>query len=166
MRVLSRLCCLAVALLTSLGGALAQLGTNQPGLVARATDGERTAVFITPTANFTLAADESIHPQLKPAFQVEWNGFLSVLRAGEYTFQANARVLIDGQEVQGKTVQLQSGDRPVRIEFKRQAGAARLKLEGQSASFHRNPVPASLLSHRDAPVELAATQKSERGRRL
>jgi len=134
--------------------------------LVRATDGERTVVFITPAANFTLAPGESIHPQLKPAFQAEWTGRLSVLRAGKYTFHTAARVLIDGQDVQGKPVQLQAGERMLKIEFKRAAGTARLQVEWESDSFRREPVPPGVLSHVEAPAELAATQKSEHGRRL
>src|ERR1043165_7244531 len=111
MRLLVRLNFILATWVLALGAAHAQNPGKLPGLLARATDGERKVVFTAPTANFTLGASESIHPQLKPAFRVEWSGSLTILRAGKYSFHANAKVLVDGAEVQGKTVSLETGER-------------------------------------------------------
>ncbi|MBI3879183.1 MAG: c-type cytochrome [Verrucomicrobia bacterium] len=146
----------------------AQEKKNAPGLLGRASDGTRTVTFVTPTASFTLGAEQSIHPQLQSAFTVEWSGMLTVLRAGQYTIFANpgAKVLVDGKEVQNQPVQLDAGERAVQVKFQRASGPARLQLEWQSAFFRREPVPVSALSHRDEPAELAATRQAERGREL
>src|SRR2546428_7854904 len=69
------------------------------GLVATATDGQHRVVFVTPTANFNLKPHQSIHPQLKPEFKAEWNGFLTIVRSGQYRIDGDAHVYLDGNEV-------------------------------------------------------------------
>ncbi|HEY6167427.1 MAG TPA: c-type cytochrome [Verrucomicrobiae bacterium] len=166
MRLLVRLNFILATWALALGAAHAQNPGKLPDLLARATDGERKVVFTAPTANFTLGSSESVHPQLKPAFEVEWSGSLTILRGGKYTFHANAKVLVDGAEVQGKTVSLETGERALKVEFKRAPGPARLQLEWESDFFRREPVPSSVFSHSETPAELAATTKLERGRQL
>ena len=84
------------AMLALRGGLLAQ-AVLHPGIVATATDGQRTAKFALPTPNFTLLPNESIHPTLKPEFKVEWNGVIKLARSGRYTLHADAQVLVDGK---------------------------------------------------------------------
>jgi hypothetical protein len=81
--------------------AAARIEPLQPGLIATTTDGQRQMVFVMPTPNFTLGANQSIHPQLDPAFKVTWGGSLNVPVGGLYTIRADAQVILDGQEVQG-----------------------------------------------------------------
>src|SRR5690348_11125117 len=71
-----------LALFAGVLTAMAQDGKapRSPGLVATASDGQRRVVFITPTPNFNLTSQQSIHPQLKPGFTAEWDGFLNVPR--------------------------------------------------------------------------------------
>ena len=101
-----------------------------PGLVASASDGQRTVKFALPTPNFTLLPNESLHPTLKPNFKVEWNGMLKLARSGRYTLHADAKVFVDGKEIQGRPTQLEAGERPLKVEFARRAGAmARVQLQ-------------------------------------
>lgn len=78
----------------NLAAALAQSGVQptSPAFVCKATDGERTAIFVMPTRDFTLQPDQSIDPQLKPSFKAEWDGFLPIDRPGVY-----ALILTDGK---------------------------------------------------------------------
>ena len=138
-----------------------------PGLVATATDGERKAVFLTPTPNFTLTPQQSIHPQLKPEFKVEWTGVLNILRAGQYTFSADTKLWLDGKEAQGLPVQLTAGEHTLRLAFERKPGTnARVQLVWQSDFFPPEPVPASVLAHRGEPNDMARLAKLARGREL
>ncbi|MEW6304877.1 MAG: c-type cytochrome [Verrucomicrobiota bacterium] len=145
----------------------AQNAPLRPGLVATASDGARKVTFVAPAANFSLAADQSAHPQLKPVFSIEWNGVLNLVRGGTYTITGDARVFIDGQEAQGKPVQLEAGERALRVQYERKGNApARLQLQWQSDFFKPEPIPASVLGHRNAPAEAAKTAAIERGRHL
>ena len=45
--------------------------TRLPGLLAKLGDGAHTLELTVPTPNFYLDADESLHPQLLPAFTAE-----------------------------------------------------------------------------------------------
>lgn len=138
-----------LALLAWPGGVSAQAPLH-PGLVATATDGQRTAKFALPTPNFTLLPGESIHPTLQPAFRVEWTGVLKLARSGRYTLFADAQVFVDGQEIQGRPTPLEAGERALKITFARPPGAvARLQLQWASEHFAREPVPSTALANRE-----------------
>ncbi|MBM3871928.1 MAG: hypothetical protein FJ392_13385 [Verrucomicrobia bacterium] len=131
-------------------GVLHAQGVLHPGLVATASDGQRTVKFALPTPNFTLLETESIHPALKPEFKVEWNGVLKLARSGRHTLLANAKVFVDGKEIQGQPTSLEAGERALRIEFTRKPGAtARLQLQWESEHFPREPVPHTALGNRE-----------------
>ena len=125
-----------------LPGSLFAQTTLHPGLVATATDGQFTAKFALPTPNFTLLAGESVHPTLKPEFKVEWDGVLKLARSGRYTLFADAKVFVDGKEIQGRPTPLEAGERALKIVFTRQPGTiARVQLQWASDHFAREPVP-------------------------
>ncbi|MFM8471613.1 MAG: hypothetical protein ACKODH_16885 [Limisphaerales bacterium] len=131
-----------------------------PGLVATATDGQRTIKFALPTPNFTLLPGESVHPVLKPDFTVEWTGVLNVPRAGRHTLFADAKVFVDGKEIQGQPTALEAGARALRIEFSRKPGAtARLQLQWESEHFAREPVPYSALGNRETAWPASVTEQ-------
>ena len=159
---------LPALLLAALASAAAEPGNSlSPGLIASATDGQRRVVFIAPTPHFTLKENQSIHPQVKPQFKAEWNGSLSILRAGSYTFTGDARVIIAGQDADGRTIQLQAGEQLIRIEYERKGGGvARFQLQWESDHFGQEPVPAKVLGHRAAPAEAAQSASLARGREL
>ena len=118
------------------------------GLLCSATDGRRSIVFAVPAPGFTLKPDESLHPQLGPAFRAEWSGFLRVPRAGRYTLRGEARIRIGDIELTNAPVHLNAGDLPLHIEFNRVPGPARLQLWWESEFFSIEPLPASALTHR------------------
>ncbi|MBM3890920.1 MAG: c-type cytochrome, partial [Verrucomicrobia bacterium] len=138
----------------------------QAGLIATATDGQRQMVFVTPTPNFTLGENQSIHPQLAPAFKVTWVGSLNVPVGGQYTIRADAQVFLDGQEAQGRRVRLEAGERALRILHERRPGPARLQLQWESDEFALEPIPAGAYGHRGAPAEAEASARLARGRQL
>lgn len=140
-------------------GSLAQTPLH-PGLVATATDGQRAAKFALPTPNFTLLPGESLHPALKPEFKVEWNGVLKLSRSGRYTLLADAKVFVDGKEIQDRPTQLEAGERALRIEFTRKPGAtARLQLQWESEHFAREPVPHTAFGNRVARWDASVTEQ-------
>ncbi len=148
-----------VGLLALPGSLLAQAPLH-PGLTANATDGQRTAKFALPTPNFTLLADDSIHPALKPNFKVEWNGVLKLARSGRFTLFADAKVFVDGKEIQGRPTQLEAGERALKIEFTRKPGAtARLQLEWESEHFAREPVPHTAFANRELAWVASVTEQ-------
>jgi len=121
-----------------------------PGLVATASDGQRIAKLALPTPNFTLLPGESLHPALKPEFKVEWNGVLKLARGGRHTLFADAKVFLDGKEIQGQPTQLEAGERVLKIEFTRKPGTtARLQLQWESEHFAREPVPHTAFGNRE-----------------
>ncbi|PAW81150.1 MAG: hypothetical protein B9S33_17130 [Pedosphaera sp. Tous-C6FEB] len=131
-----------------------------PGLVATATDGQRTAKFALPTPNFTLVENDSLHPALKPNFKVEWNGVLKLARGGRHTLFADAKVFVDGKEIQGRPTQLEAGERALKIEFTRKPGAtARLQLQWESEHFAREPVPHTALANRELAWTASITEQ-------
>jgi mono/diheme cytochrome c family protein len=147
-------------------GWLVPVQDRQPGLVAEFKDGRRHVVSIVPTPNFTLAADQSIHPQVRPAFSAVFTGTLRILRAGTFTLSGQAKIFLDDREIQGKLVPLAAGERKLRIEYVRPEGEARLQIVWSSDSFKTEPIPASAFGHRERPKEFDASQKIERGRDL
>ena len=144
----------------ALPGSLSAQAPLHPGLVATASDSQRTAKFALPTPNFTLLADESIHPTLKPEFRVEWNGVLKLARSGRYTLLADAKVFLDGKEIQGQPTQLEAGERALKIEFTRKPGAtARLQLQWESEHFAREPVPHTAFGNRELAWTASVTEQ-------
>jgi mono/diheme cytochrome c family protein len=137
-------------------------GAASTGLLAIATDGERTVTFVTPTPNFALAEKQSIHPQLKPEFRVEWNGFLKIPRAGEYTISGTPEIFVNATEANGVAMKLAAGEASLRVRFKRKEARARVQLRWQSEFFPIEPIPASAYSHETSP----AASLMEEGREL
>ena len=139
----------------------------KPGLIAVARDENRSVTFIAPSPNFALTPQQSLHPQLAPAFKAEWRGLLRVLRAGTYTLTAEAPVFVGEHDAHGQPIELTAGVHPFRITFERKTNVpVRLQLLWQSEHFAREPVPASAFAHTTEPRELAASTKLARGREL
>ncbi len=148
-----------LALLALPGTAPAQTAL-QPGLVATASDGQHTVKFALPTPNFTLLAEESVHPALKPEFKVEWNGVLKLARSGRYTLFADAKVFVDGKEIQGQATSLEAGERALKLEFTRKPGTtARVQLQWESEHFAREPVPHTAFGNRDLAWPASVTDQ-------
>src|SRR5437773_11582148 len=116
-----RIVCVLVGLVLASSAAL-----GEPGMSARFGDGKHIVTTTVLTPAFTLKEDESVHPQVAPAFTANYEGSLKVLRRASYTFTAaGAKLSIDGKEVAGP-VQLDAGEHPLAIGYERQPWAARL----------------------------------------
>jgi len=143
------------------------LTASEPGLLARYSDGKHEVHLAVPTPNYALGVDQSIHPQIAPAFTAEWSGLLKIERGGDYTILADATVLVDGKPVQGKTVKLTPGEHPLKITAKRKAGPALLQLQWKSNFFRSEPIPGSAFRHAaKADKQIAAQSDIEQGRLL
>ena len=112
-----------VILLFHLTASLTQ-AEEHAGIVATATDGERTVTFVAPTVDFALEPDQSLHPQLKPEFRAEWTGFLKIPQAGNYRL-----ILTDGKSVLGQQrLKSDRGLMPVHLTFERKTGRQQQQL--------------------------------------
>lgn len=160
-----------IALLLSSGMALGQTdgAARRPpeaGWVATYTGGGREVVRVVHTPGFTLGEGESVHPQIPPGFEVRYDGVVRILRDGEYTFGSHggARITVDGKPPE--RVRLAAGDHPVRVEYVRPAGPARLQLTWSSDAFPVEPIPPGVLGHLQLPAAAARSAVVERGRLL
>jgi cytochrome c2 len=155
-------------LLLAAGAAFTQGASDvQPGLVATYDDGKTRVRNVVPAARFYLKADESPHPSIGPAFQAEWTGSISILEAGEYTFDTGAADLrIDGTPVADKPVRLAAGRRAFTLRYRRAPGAAVLQPRWKSAKFAMEPIPAGVLFHSPAQAPDQAELAIDRGREL
>jgi mono/diheme cytochrome c family protein len=164
LRTLLHFCAGVILFEAGLAAALAQGGVQptSPGFVCKATDGERTVTFVMPTGDFTLQPDQSIHPQLKPSFKAEWDGFLTIDRPGMY-----ALVLFDGKKETGRQkLKLDAGLMPIHFSLERQPGQAQQQLYWASEFFREEPIPWDACVHRDTPGGVENARKIERGREL
>lgn len=153
-------------LLLPFAASAAERSALTPGLVATYHDANHSVVQIVPTPDFTLGPAESVHPSLSPKFLAQFDGVLKVFDAGKYTITGEARVLVDGKEVQGKPVTLAAGEHPLRVEYERKDGPARLQLVWASDQFVPEPIPSKAFAHRDVPKEFASATLIEQGRDL
>jgi cytochrome c2 len=153
-----------VCVLSPARSAVAQ--DSKPGLVAVYSDENSSVIRVVPTPDFKLRFSESIHPQIDRKFTAEWSGVLKIDRAGQY------RVFADGAnvEVGGKPatepMNLATGEHPIRIQFQRDSGEARLSLRWSSDFFRDEPVPSAVLAHVETPKPLARQDSIEHGRFL
>jgi mono/diheme cytochrome c family protein len=115
-----------------------------------------------PTGDFTLQAGQSIHPQLKPSFKAEWDGYLAIDHAGVYSL-----ILTDGKKTTGQqTLKMEAGLMPVHFSFQRRPGLAQQQLWWQSEFFRQEPVPWDACVHGDTPEAVADVEKTDLGRDL
>ncbi|MCC6418626.1 MAG: c-type cytochrome [Gemmataceae bacterium] len=161
----------------------------RPGLVMICRDGPPGGAEITqlePTIAFALGEGEGLHPRLTArGGTVRWEGYLTILRAGEYQFSAvlrgKLRLTVAGKEVlgaevrdatpaavQGPATRLEAGVYALAGEFTRLPGAARVQVWWKSPQFYREPLPSTVFGHlpATAPARLARDRQAERGRFL
>jgi mono/diheme cytochrome c family protein len=139
-----------------------QARTVAPGLICKASDGEREVTFVAPTPNFTLDARQSLHPQLKPAFTAHWEGSLKIMRGGRYAIYLLTENGVGAQKV----LDLKPGLLPLSFGYDRPAGPARQQLQWESEFFRREPIPSTVLFHGEPAAGTAKTARLERGRQL
>lgn len=125
-----------------------------PGLVGEFTDGESSVHAISPTPNFTLAANESVHSQIAPAFKAVWRGKLLIEQVGEYNLSGDAEIKVDGAPANDKPLKLAAGEHDLLVAYTRKPGAARLQLRWKSDFFIEEPIPPDAFAHADAIDEL------------
>lgn len=143
-------------------------------------------VQLDPHIALHLNKGDAPHPRLAASGgNYRWEGYLNVLRAGEYQFsvalRGKVRVLVGNKEVlsaenladssgviEGASGRLESGFQPIVVEFTRAPGAARLQLFWKAPFFHKEPVPHQAFKHdpAKAPARLATDRQIERGRFL
>jgi len=138
----------------------------RPGLVAEYSDGERRVVEVVSRAAFSLAGDESIHPALSSRFDAVFSGVLLVLEGGRFFFPGPARVSVGGEEAGEAGLELPTGEHAIRIEIRRPDGAVAYRALWRGDGFDTEPIPPSVLFHRDPPPDLARFEEIERGRDL
>lgn len=134
------------------------------GLIGEYRDDQRSVNLVVASPNFYLHPDESLHPALRPSFESEWTGWLSILRAGTYSFRG-AEVAVDGRAVDADGVSLSPGRHAIRIAYRRQAGPAALQLMWKAEHFDWEPIPTDRFFHdpRQVDKHLLVVKK---GRRL
>ena len=121
----------------------------KPGLVARYDDGTKQASDIVALPELGLAADESPHPAIKPAFDAAYRGILTIQRPDTYTFNYPGSIQINGKVV-NKPIELQPGEHELSLEIKRPKGPMSAGLFWESGHFIKEPIPPTVLSHRGA----------------
>lgn len=159
-------CFIIASLLVFTGAASAAQPKLLPCLVATYSDDQHTITTIAPTVGFTLKENESLHPQLAPAFKARWDGFIHITDPGTYSFQATGATISVAQGDTTKPLELAPGHHRIRIDYQRPAGPAQLLLQWRSDSFILEPIPSRLLGHKDPPAQLAQHRLIERGRIL
>jgi cbb3-type cytochrome oxidase cytochrome c subunit len=158
----------------------------RPGLIATYRDDAGVGIMQLDAAMaLTLQLGEASHPRLTTTGgSITWEGYLNVFRPSEYRFSALVRgkfkLMIDGKEVvsgdaedkvkrfDGHSMKLAAGVYPLKGEFTRFAGEARLEVYWEAPLFIKEPLPIANLRHlpSKAPQLLAHDRAVERGRFL
>jgi cytochrome c2 len=143
-------------------------------------------VQLEPTIALSLGRGEAPHPRLSAeGGTFRWEGYLNILRAGDYQFSAalrgKLRLTVAGKEVlrgevtgekaeqvAGQATRLEAGFQPLLAEFTRLPGAARVQVSWKAPHFYAEPLPHSAVRHlpTKAPRALASSHQQERGRFL
>lgn len=134
------------------------------GLVGEYRDDRRSVNLAVASPNFYLHPGESLHPALRPSFEAEWTGWLSILRTGTYSFRG-AEIAVDGHAVGAGGMPLDPGRHEIRISYRRQAGPAALQIMWKAEHFDWEPIPTNRFFH--DPREVDEDHRwIEKGRRL
>jgi mono/diheme cytochrome c family protein len=174
---------------TDAGEPVVEAEDLRPGLVTTYRDAAPTAIVeitrLEPTIALALKSGESAHPRLTAGGTVHWQGYVNLLRAGDYQFSAKLRgkfrLVIAGKDVlaaevkeetprleKGPTTHLEGGIHRLKAEFTRLLGVARVELFWQAPQFRTEPLPFNQLGHLAAEESerLKTDQLVERGRFL
>ncbi len=141
---------------------LAAAAFADPGLIAKYSDGKNTVQTIVTSPAFSLRDNESVHPQIGTKFTAQYDGQIKILRRAKYTFNCDGKLTIDGKEVTGP-VEIDPGEHAIAIAYERKQGAARLEPIWSSDQFIAEPIPASVLSHKETSKEAEQQALVERG---
>jgi hypothetical protein len=121
-----------------------------PGLLATFRDDARSVSEVVMLPELGLAAEESPHPAIKPAFSFRFEGFLEVAQAGTYQFDTKGTLTIAGEAVAGGR-RLEAGQHPIVLSGERAPGDLRFGISWQSEHFAKEPLPPSVLRHAPVP---------------
>src|SRR3954454_11047715 len=77
------------------------MAAGEPGLLATFADGKQTVKIVVNAPAFALADNESVHPQVAPAFTATYEGSIKVLRRATYNFSCDGKISLDGKDVTG-----------------------------------------------------------------
>jgi hypothetical protein len=120
-----------------------------PGLVATFRDEVRAVSQVVALPELGLAAEDSPHPAIQPAFTFRFEGVLEVARSGTYQFDTEGTLTIGGGAVAGGR-RLEAGQHPIVLSGEREPGELRFGILWQSEHFAKEPLPPAVLRH--APV--------------
>ena len=156
----------------------------KPGLIFTSTEGKTSLARLAPSVGITLKPGESAHPQLKPESKYTWNGYIQIVSAGTYQFDAvllgKLTATIGDQKVMtieskgkaasvaGAEIELKPGILPVSIELERNADAVQLDFYWRGPRFRREPIPYFFFGHtvQGRPESFLADSKRDHGRLL
>ena len=140
----------------------------KPGLVFTVADdgvkGKLALTRLEPRVGLTLAPGEAAHPHSAGGDVFTWSGYIQIVTAGKYKFDAplvgDLAVTIDGQKVlEGKSagpeakpmagaeVELKPGILPFEAKLARTGPALRVDLHWQGPGFVREPIPYFFFGH-------------------
>jgi mono/diheme cytochrome c family protein len=138
---------------------------DEPGLLATYADGKTSIQTIVAAPAFTLRDNESVHPQIGGKFTARYEGSIKILRRATYTFTTDGVLMVDGKQVTAP-IALEAGEHGFSLIYERKTGSARLQPLWSSEQFLPEPVPASVLSHKQTSAQAEHQALIERGRIL
>ena len=158
----------------------------KPGLltvVDETAGGTKRITRLDPTVALTLNPGETAHPKLKSTGQIEWSGYINIVRTGKYAFSANSLGGALKVEVNGKlvlaaatsdtTIQtfapevtLEGGVQKFSAVFLPTGKTHRLELRWQGPGFRMEPLAHQFLGHlpKERPAQFAKDAELEQGR--
>lgn len=123
----------------------------KPGLIATYKDDVQSVSEVVALPELGLAAEESSHPTIKPAFTVRFEGFLDVMLPGTYQFDTKkATLTINGKPVAGEH-KLDAGKHALVLIYQREPGNLAFGVSWQSEHFVKEPLPPTVLWHAPGP---------------
>lgn len=130
------------------------LAAQRSGLLATYSDARRSVRVEAPNVRFFLEAEESPHPGIAAEFEALWSGKLTILRNGDYAFDAGgAEIALGGKVVSELALKLTAGSIPIAVRYRRLPGEAQLQLLWKGPGFEWEPLPNQLLSHEESLSE-------------
>jgi cbb3-type cytochrome oxidase cytochrome c subunit len=151
----------------------------KPGLVATYSDGKQSVTRLEPTVSLTVYRKESPHPRLNGSSQVNWKGYINVVRPGKYQFGAGLAggeldLMVDSKLVlnrspsttSGSGVVLEGGVHAFEVSLTTKPGDILIELLWQGPGFKWEPIPHQYLGHlpKDRPASFARDAELEHGR--
>src|SRR5262249_35024708 len=121
-------------------------------------------IQLDPTIALALGSGDAAHPRLHTGGTVSWKGHVKIVRPGKYRFSMRLRgrflLIVGGKEalkaevkeekpvlIEGPELDLEAGVLPLRADFTRLPGLARVEVFWQAAYFRREPLSYDLLGH-------------------